>query len=298
MLIHPGNIVPRRGGMIVRSLVFSAVLLGLAEPVNSGEEPGAERPPASREDRLVEERTELMRQLAAGYTAESQEAGFPERLEPKPIFRYTDPARGTIAASLWRLGSTGRPKALLAMELNRSELKAPAVMYEYSSLTATPFSLRSRAMRWSPARTLYEFKPLPGMRPPEKTAARRLIQMRDAANRFASSEIDKKERCELRLLSQPADRYKPAGGEAADGAMFLFVFGTNPEVVLFLESDGTDWTYAVGRMTGAETVTMTLDGKTVWDGPPLESGPQSPYTGSFTPIAIPGFGPDGKELAE
>lgn len=171
-------------------------------------------------------------------------------------------------------------------------------MYEYSSLTATPFSLTSRETRWSPTRTLYEFKPLPDMRPPEKTAPRRLIQMRDAANRFAGSEIDKKERCELRLLTQPIDRYKPAGGESADGAMFLFVFGTNPEVVLFLESDGTDWTYAAGRMTGAETVTMTLDGKTVWDGPPVESGPESPYTGSATPIVIPGFTPDGKELGE
>ena len=153
-------------------------------------------------------------------------------------------------------------------------------------------------MRWSPKSTLYEFKPLPEMRAPEKSAPRRLIQMREAANRFASSEVDKDQRCELRLLPQPIDRYKPVSAENADGAIFLFVFGTNPEVVLFIESDGTQWTYAVGRMTGAEVVAATLDGRVAWEGPPVIPGPSSPYTGSATPVLIPGFTADGKEIAE
>lgn len=63
----------------------------------------------------------------------------------------------------------------------------------------------------------------------------------------------------------------------------LLMFGTNPEIVLFLESDGTDWTYAAGRMTGAETVTMTLDVETVSDGPPLESGPSPPIREASRP---------------
>ncbi len=252
----------------------------------------------SREDVLVEQRFELMRSRIAAAEVECQEAGFPRKFEPKPIFRYSDPARGAIASSLWKLGHEGRPKALLAMELHRSTQQRPCVMYEYSSLTTTPFVLTASDMNWSPKSTLYEFQTLPDMRPPEKTAPRRLIQMREAAHRFEGAEIVDNEKCELRLLPQPIDRYRPNKADYADGAIFLFAFGTNPEVVLLMESDGTEWTYALGRMTGAQSVSITLDGKPVWHGAPLEKGPASSYTGSVTAIAIPGYAADGTELKE
>lgn len=252
----------------------------------------------SREQRLVEERFELMRSRVAAAEVECQEPDFPKKFELKPIFRYSDPARGAIASSLWKLGSEGRPKALLAMELHRTSLQRPCVMYEYSSLTTTPFLVTASDIHWSPRSTLYEFKTLPEMRPPEKTAPRRLMQMREAAHRFEGTEVVNNEKCELRLLPHPIDRYRPEKADYSDGAIFLFAFGTNPEVVLMIESDGTEWTYSLGRMTGAESVIMTLDGKPAWQGAPLEKGPNSSYTGSVTVIAIPGFTADGAELNE
>ncbi len=106
----------------------------------------------------------------------------------------------------------------------------------------------------------------------------------------------KNEKCELRLLPTPVDRYKPSDADRADGAIFFFTFGTNPEVVLLIESDGKGWSYAAGRMTGAQVVVLTLDNAIAWEGAPLEMGRDSPFTGSITPIDIPGIAADGSEI--
>lgn len=275
-------------------LVWTGFILGCFpccadEPKSAGK---------SRESLLAEERGELMRQLILAAEVTSPTAGFPTKFDSKPLLRYSDPARGAIAASVWKLGSEGRPKALLAMELHRSKYQRPCVMYEYMSLTTTPFAVQAEAIDWTPSSTLFEFKPIKDARPAEKTAARRLIQMRELAKRFAASEVVDNERCELRLLPQPIDRYKPWDKETADGAIFLFAFGTNPEVVLFLETDGDEWNYSAGRMTGAQSVSVTLDDNTVWTGAPLEEGRKSPYTGSVAAVVVPGFTADGKEVAE
>ena len=58
-----------------------------------------------------------------------------------------------------------------------------------------------------PDGTSLEFKPVPGAPPPDEAAPRRLRQMRAIINRFGGEEVVAKERCELRLLPQPIDRY-------------------------------------------------------------------------------------------
>ncbi len=252
----------------------------------------------SRDDVLARQRLEAMQQRIEAAETESREPGFPTKFASKPIFRFSDPARGCVAAAVWKLGDTGRPKALITTELHRTTFGKPCIAYEYSSLTATKFSVRSDDIKWSAPGTLYEFKAVPNGPVPEKTALRRLIQMREIAKRFVAVEEVDKERCELRLLTQPVDRYVPSNAENADGAIFLFAFGTNPEVVLMLESDGTKWNFAAGRMTGAQSVSMTIDDVIAWQGLPLQKGNESPYTGSISPIEIPGVGSDGSELKE
>lgn len=252
----------------------------------------------SRDEVLARQRLEAMQQRIEAAETESREPGFPTKFAPKPIFRFSDPARGCVAAAVWKLGDTGRPKALITTELHRTTFGKSCIAYEYSSLTATKFSVRSDDIKWSAPGTLYEFKAVPNGPVPEKTALRRLIQMREIAKRFVAVEEVDKERCELRLLTQPVDRYVPSNAENADGAIFLFAFGTNPEVVLILESDGTNWNYAAGRMTGAQSVSLMIDDVIAWQGLPLQKGNESPYTGSISPIEIPGVGSDGSELKE
>jgi hypothetical protein len=103
---------------------------------------------------------------------------------------------------------------------------------------------------------------------------------------------------ELRLLSQPIDRYVPSTAPHADGAIFLLAFGTNPEISLFIESDGMAWNYGAGRLTAATTVTLTLDGSTAWEGAVVRNAIDSPYTASSAPTDIPGIAQDGREIEE
>jgi hypothetical protein len=279
-----------------RRVARGFALLGVLVCVAHAGEKGSTR--TAREESLAARRFELMRQQVAAARAESDEAGFPERFSAEPIFKYSDPARGYVAAAVWRLGETGRPKALLTTELDRKDHGDPCISYEYISLTPTPFSLTSDDMRWSPSGTLYEFKALSGAPEPAESAQRRLRQLRDIARRFAAHEEVKREKCELRLLPAPVYRYTPSRAARADGAIFFFVFGTNPEVALLIESDGNGWRYAAGRMTGAQEVVLTLDGAVAWEGAPLDMGRNAPFTGSITPIKIPGVAADGSEIPD
>ena len=125
-----------------------------------------------------------------------------------------------------------------------------------------------------------------------------MLQLRAIAKRFAGEELVGKEKCELRLLPQPIDRYTPSSADRADGAIFIAAFGTNPEAVLFIESDGKAWNYAAGRLAGASTISLTIDGATAWEGAPVRYGSNSPYTASNAVADIPGIAPDGGEIKE
>jgi hypothetical protein len=251
-----------------------------------------------KDDELSTRRLELMRNRIASLQVKSNEEGFPVEFAGKPIFRYNDPARGYVAAAVWKLGEEGRPRALITTELHRLFFGSPRIVCEYLSLTPTPFSATGRDCRWAPEGTALEFKPVPGAEAPDDSPQRRLLQARAIAKRFAGNELVEKEKCELRLLPQPIDRYSPSSADRADGAIFLLAFGTNPEVALFIESDGNSWNYAAGRLTGAATVVLTIDGSTAWEGAPVRYGFNSPYSASNAAADIPGIAADGSEIED
>jgi hypothetical protein len=275
----------------------AAAVEGANKPVGDdteGKQPAAK----SRSELLAAQRFELIKRQVAAAEIRSDEADFPTRFAAKPVFRYSDLARGHVAAAVWKLGDEGRPKAILSTELDRFSTGRPCICHEYISLTTTPFSVVIDGMRWTPAGTLYQFRPIPDAPAPEKTPQRRLLQIRELAKRFAAHEVEKNEKIELRLLPQPVDRYVPSKAERADGAIFFFTFGTNPEVMLLIESDDKRWSYAAGRMTGAEVVVLKIDETIAWQGEALHNVPDSPHTGFVAPIEIPGISADGREVEE
>jgi hypothetical protein len=270
-------------------VIAFAVLGAMAQTLAADEKEDVDK-------QLADQRLNVMKDRIGAVMIQSESKDFPSKFSGKPLFRYTDPARGYVAASVWRLGEFGRPKAIIATELNPAAYKRPSICYEYASLTDEPFIAKWQRTEWSPKGTLYRFKSIPNAPTPEATPALRLIQLRALARRFTADEVVDGQKYELRLLPQPVDRYVPSREARADGAIFFFTFGTNPEVVLLIESDGSEWTYGVGRLTGAQEVSLKLEDSIVWHGEPLESGTRSPFTGHIEPVEIPGIAENGSEI--
>lgn len=248
---------------------------------------------------LAQERLDLMQKRIAQFVVRPAPRGpeFPGQFEAQPIFRYDDPARGYVAAALWKLGAEGRPLAIISTELQPLYHGRPRIVYEYLSLTAQSLIAASPDYYWSPEGSAIEFKPVPDSPAPAENERLRLLQMRKEARRFSGFELVAKERCELRLLPQPVDRYTPNTAERADGGVFILAFGTNPEAVLFLESDGTKWNYAFGRLSGAQQIQLKLDNDAVvWEVGPVKYASSAPYTASNAAASIPGIAPDGSPI--
>ena len=279
---------------VVSGLVTAALLFSIAAVCRADET----EPEKAKDEALTTKRYELMQQRMASVKVSSSEEGFPDKFAAKPIFRYMDPARNYVAAAVWKLGDTGRPRAIITSELHRQFYGSPRIVYEYLSLTPTKFMATGGDIRWNPEASVLEFKPVPKTQAPDESPQRRLLQLRAIVKRFSGEELVGKEKCELRLLPQPIDRYTPSSTDRADGAIFIAAYGTNPEAVLFVESDGKSWNYAAGRLAGATTISLSIDGATAWEGAPVKYGSNSPYTASNAAADIPGIAPDGSEIKE
>lgn len=98
--------------------------------------------------------------------------------------------------------------------------------------------------------------------------------MKDLARRFSCRLTGDADGEQLRLLPRPLYRYQTNRDNLIDGALFAFVQGTDPEVVLVLEATRRDkrseWRYALTRLSMA-TLEADLDGKSMW-AVPADSG--------------------------
>jgi len=131
-----------------------------------------------------------------------------------------------------------------------------------------------------------DFKPVPGAKPPAKSRALRMVQLRKMAKFFEASTLSKanstlsgkRESLPLRALSQPIFRYETKE-VSDDGAVFAYVTGTDPEVLVAIESrqtdDGPQWVYGAARFTDLP-ITLKFKNKTVWEFDEFET-----YVGGY-----------------
>jgi hypothetical protein len=152
----------------------------------------------------------------------------------------------------------------VTIEIYQAPDTSRVLSFEFLSLSETKYSLKHRTekVRWDPMGSALKLEELPDAPRPAATAAARLAQMRKLARRFAAKERLNNESIECRLLAQPIDRYQSEADKIADGAIFAFANGTNPEVGVVFESDGERWRYGTLRLTAAE-LSITLDGREV-----------------------------------
>lgn len=229
--------------------VFLAVAAWHSQSAAIAEEPVADQ--SIKE--LLEQATEWYEVLP--------EAESKERLRPQIIMRWQNPVRtqtGAGVVAIWT--SRGRPEAMASIFRWDGD-----ICHEFGSLSRTNKLVgRDKAgVIWSPKTPGVEFRDIPDAPVPEANRASRLRQMKVIANDFTARlpdrNVDHANHEELRLLPTPLYRYDGQQSENAapslkDGALFAFVMGTDPEVILLLEAvereDKVSWQFAFARATG------------------------------------------------
>jgi len=225
-------------------------------------------PPFS-EDAAV--RLAYMKDSVSPYRIHRTAAGSPLfRLRAEPIFRLDNPVSGVkdSAIFLWTDPETGRPEATIQM------FRAPTGywIHDWTSLSTSPIvaEVRTKAV-WRPKPGV-TFRPVPKAPTPAANPQARLRQLRAMAEEFsATDDFLAAGWSQLRLLPKPWLRYGKAGSGVEDGALFAFAIGTDPEVVLMIESRSDPagvrrWEYALAPMTSFE-VKVSWKGNEVWTLP-------------------------------
>ncbi len=249
-------------GALALSLAVAVLLVGQAQ--------SAEAQAPARAGRAIE----AFKAEAAEYVVRlASRPGERLALEKEVALRWDNPARTGEDGALfiWTLG--GRPEMIgsvftyrLGDKINRK--------HEYHSLASGPLSAEFRGKEvWAPAKAGVTFLPLAGAPSPADSPRQRLTQMKALARDFSASMIDAEgQQYQLRLLSQPLTRYEPTDEQIQDGALFAFSLGTDPEVILLLESrlagDAPAWHGALARFHYIELKVAYL-GKEVWHAPAL-----------------------------
>ena len=218
-------------------------------------------------DSKMTESLAAMKDAASTYRFQAAAGEGATVLIPDPVLRWSNPVAQEDDAGLFLWTRQGCPEAAAQFFVRKN-----LWMHEFQSLAESPFAVDwSGQTVWAPNQAGLIFHVDPDSRPPDSDAIRRLRQMRKVAESFTASvefQYDKDSHYELRLLPRQLYRFGSAEGKVLDGTLWAFVQGTNPEVLLLVESrpapDHTlRWNYAFAAMT-SYPAQARRDGKSVW----------------------------------
>jgi hypothetical protein len=195
-------------------------------------------------------------------------------LTPQVAIRWINATRGRDAQDflvLWV--HDGRPVAAASVfPFGRSLCHELCSLSRNAELVARD---RSGTV-WAPESAGLKFDDVPDAPAPAETPLLRLAQMKSLGARFRATltgwKDDESEREELRLLPRPLYRYDIKAAtethpDLRDGALFAFVQGTDPEVLLLVEEvvlgDRPRWQYAFARATSG-ALEARLGEQLVW----------------------------------
>lgn len=217
------------------------------------------------------------------------------QLDPAPILRWTNPLEeGDIhgVVYVWRLA--GRPVVVgqLFSYLNGNGGRTYChAMHSLARTDEMITGLRDGQVFWTPKPPGIEFRDVPGAPQPADGRPARLTQMKAIARRFSAfTEEAARGKRILRLLPTPLDRHPETAGDQADGALFSFAVGNDPEVILVIEQrpspDGKSrWRYALVQSTRSTSVAQ-LDDKETWR---RDSGGLNPADPANTYLSVHGI---------
>lgn len=253
-------------------------------------------PAAVADDRAREEAAEAEKLCAGELPRWKLTAGDAVVDNPKePVLRWTNPAAGRVYGNTYVWLDKGRPVAAGCLFWNVQPWNT--FNAELAALAGTKVvGKRDDKVVWRP-RDEWKWAAVPGAPAPAATAAQRLVQMRATAGEFAAEVLDtrnnpKGDEQTPRLLPKPLYRYDAEQTKNLDGALFAFVLGTDPELMVLIECDAAakkpEWRFGVARMN-RDAVRLRHKGEVVWEAASFrEHKTEDPYL-------FLGLGPPRKE---
>lgn len=189
-----------------------------------------------------------------------------------PVMSWTGQETGFSSGDIFVWMRNGRAEVIGCIgSLARPDDDSRFVFHEFHALTLKPLRpLQVANQEWAPESPGVDLQVIADAPEPAERASQRLLQMRSLARDFSArmtAPAGSKER--LRMLPQPICRNEPPEGDRTDGALFAYVWavGTDPELLLLLESLPTDegyrWHYAPVRFT-YRPIALDHRGKEVW----------------------------------
>lgn len=239
------------------------------------EDPSPAKPKVSPLQKVIDESANWF-DLKAGENLD-------QPLQMVRALKWDNNARGSASGLTVLFVAGGRPEAVACIYPWDGNL-----VQEFRSLSRTAGGLVAQrkgdtAPFWKPTEQGIAMKAIPKADAPAKTKFARLRQLKQLRKRFEATLMgwknDDSDRQDLRPLPRHLYRYTKPTGDVLDGAVFAFVMGTDPEVLLLIEAvktkSGDQWQYGFVRRTSGE-LAGRLDGETVWtaDRFPQNSNPE------------------------
>jgi hypothetical protein len=210
----------------------------------------------------------------------------------EPVLRWTNPAVGRLYGNTYVWLDKGQPAAVGSLFRNFEPWNT--FNGELTALTGKRLvAERGGKVLWQPEGQ-WKWLAIPGAPVPRLTMSQRLVQMRALIAEFEVEVLDtrnnrKGDEQTPRLLPRPLYRYDAAQTRTLDGALFAFVLGTDPELMVLLECDTVgskpEWQFGVARMN-RDAIRLKHKGKTVWEAESFRKHkPEDPYY--FFGLAVP-----------
>lgn len=290
-------------GALLNAAFLAANLAPGQERQSSAQPPGESQDSESQDNEAQENANKrklaVMRRLAEAIhvTVGEGEARKDAKLISEPLFRFSDQARLLPDGSVWGWGTAGRP--VMMVEFRTYDRTPGEWGYDLTATSDVRLSAEITGHgRFAPRNPDFKLIAARDFAPPSKTEAARLRQMKQFARSLNASEIWKGQRSELRLLPTEVHRYSDAASGIIDGAVFIFVVGSNPEAILLVEAHKAEprpdapgtWKYGLARMSAAE-VTFRLGDTEVWKIPEDHGGPGASYYSFWRANALPAPAP-------
>ena len=139
-------------------------------------------------DKTSASRLRAVREIMQEISIESTAGEEPQPLEfdPVPLLRYNDVTGGILDSCIFRVGTEGRPVALVSAELYGREGRRFLLNHELIAIHEPDVRMQRDIFVWEPPEGMLTFQEFSDADPPASNPHLRLTQMRRLAERFSA----------------------------------------------------------------------------------------------------------------